>query len=166
MTKKHKSTDKPASRGFTLQRDEWNRLVLVDAEGRRHVGVEPVRCFPVSCAEQWISICDPGGHEIACIEGAEGLPPPVRQLLEEELARHEFVPVIERILRVSNEADYSQWQIETDRGPTTFHTGSDDAVRRLDDRRVMIVDAAGIRYLIPDIDALDRPSRLILERFV
>ena len=155
-----------SGRAFTLHRDACERLVLVDAEGRQHAGVEPVRCFPISCAEQWIAICDAQGHELACVEDLGAVPPETRRMLEEELARNEFVPVVQRILSISDDSEYSEWQIETDRGRTSFHINGEDAVRRLDARRVMIVDAGGIRYLIPDAAALDSPSRRLLDRYV
>ena len=39
-------------------------------------------------------------------------------LIEEELAAREFMPVIEKITKVSTFATPSIWDIETDRGPT------------------------------------------------
>src|SRR3954466_9786302 len=83
-----------ASRGFGLTHDAWGRLVLIDAEGRRHVGVEPVRSFPISDPGCWISLCDGQGRELVCVESLADLAPAVRRTLEDELALREFVPVI------------------------------------------------------------------------
>ena len=58
----------PATRPFGLVRDAWGRLVLIDADGRRHVGVEPVRAFPISDPRGWISLCDIHGRELLSIE--------------------------------------------------------------------------------------------------
>jgi hypothetical protein len=155
-----------SARAFTLHRDARERLVLVDAEGREHAGVEPVRCFPISSAEQWIAICDAQGYELACVDDLGAVSPETRRMLEEELARNEFVPVVRRILSISDDSEYSEWQIETDRGRTCFRINGEDAVRRLDGQRVMIVDSGGIRYLIPDAAALDTASRRLLDRYV
>jgi hypothetical protein len=149
-----------------LFHDAWGRLVLVDAEGRRHVGVEPIRAFPIEDPRHHLAVCDAEGHEVLWIDNLDELPQPIRAVLEEDLSRREFVPVVRRILRVSSATEPSEWEVETDRGPTTFVLNSDDDVRRLGNRRALILDAHGIRYLIPDVRALDGPSRRILERYM
>src|SRR5687768_1522784 len=85
----------------SLSSDEWGRLVLVDGQGKRHVGVEPVRAFPLSAPRQGVSICDADGREIVWVDDLDGLPAELRQGLEERLARREFVPVVRRVLSVS-----------------------------------------------------------------
>jgi hypothetical protein len=155
-----------AGPSFTLQRDPWGRLVLIDADGRRHVGVDPVRAFPISDPEHYISICDADGREIAFIEVLAEVAPDVRQILQDELAQREFVPVIDRIVRVSSDISPADWQVETDRGPTQFTLNSDDDVRRLGPHRALMIDTRGIRYLIPDTRALDAGSRHILDRYL
>jgi len=157
----------PPDRGnFGLLHDAWGRLVLIDREGRRHVGVEPVRSFPISDPEHWISICDAEGHELACVQNVSDLPPPVGQVLAEDLERREFVPIIERIVRVSADTDPAAWDVVTDRGQTRFLVNSEDDVRRLGPSRVLVIDAQGIRYLIPDITKLDAASNQTLERYL
>jgi hypothetical protein len=59
-----------------------------------------------------------------------------------------------------------QWDVETDRGRTQFEVDSDDDFRRLPDGVVIICDANGIRYRIPDETKLDASSRAILRRFL
>jgi hypothetical protein len=149
-----------------LQRDPWEQLVLTDSDGRQHVGVEVVRAFPISDPSRAISLCDAEGHEILCIEDLGSLPPEIRQLLEEELARREFVPIIRRIVAVSADAEPCEWHVETDRGATTFTLDSEDEVHLLDLHQVTVVDTHGIRYLIPDIRRLDAASRRILDRYI
>src|SRR5512135_408987 len=88
-----------ANRGFSLGQDDWGRLVLIVAEGR-HVGVEPVRSFPLTDPDRWISLCDAEGREVLLIESMDKLPAETRRILVEELALREFVPTIERIVRI------------------------------------------------------------------
>ena len=144
--------------GFALQYDSQRRLVLIDSQGQRHVDVEPVRCFPISYPDQWISICDAQGHELARVKELDSLAGDVRRTLEEELAGHEFVPIVTRIVEVRADSESCRWKIETDRGPISFLTNDDNAVRRLDRQRAMIIASSGIRYLIPVVDQLDKPS--------
>ncbi|HEV3259380.1 MAG TPA: DUF1854 domain-containing protein [Gemmataceae bacterium] len=150
---------------FTLHHDAWGRLVLTDAAGRQHVGVEPVRSFPISDPGGRISVCDADGHELVWVEQLDDLPALVRWLLQEHLARREFLPVLRRILRITT-MEPVEWEVETDRGRTRFLLNSEDDVRRLDDHRALIIDAHGIRYFIPDTRALDAPSRRMLERYL
>ncbi|WP_422929608.1 DUF1854 domain-containing protein [Singulisphaera sp. PoT] len=155
-----------ASASIQLLRDDWDRLVLTDELGRDHVGVEPVRAFPLSDPERWISLCDGHGRELVRFETLEGLEPDLRRLVEEELSVREFVPTITRIVRVSGETSPSDWDVETDRGRTRFTLDSEDDVRRLGPHRILITDALRLRYHIPDMRNLDHASRRTLDRYL
>ncbi|MCC6126342.1 MAG: DUF1854 domain-containing protein [Pirellulales bacterium] len=154
-----------AERGFTLERDVFGQLVLTDADGRKWSGVEPARAFPISNPGQWVSLCDAEGREVLCIREFDKLSPDLRRMLEEELGRREFVPEIKNILNVADDADPSEWEVETDRGATTFLLDSEDDVRRLGPHRALFIDTHGIRYLIPDTRKLNARSRRLLERY-
>ena len=152
---------------FHLHRDPWGQLVLTGADGQQTVGVEPARALPISAPDRFVSICDAEGHELLCIENPSDLPDDVRTILNEELARREFVPVVQRITKVLADTDPSEWHILTDRGPTTFlMNDSDDDVRRLGPFRAILVDTQGIHYLIPDTRKMDAGSRRILDRYL
>jgi hypothetical protein len=151
---------------FGLYRDEQGRLVYLDAAGDEHVGVAPVRAFPITGPQQWISICDSGGRELRSIKDLAELPPKLRQLVEEGLAEREFSPVLLRVKKVSRYLEPCQWDVDTDRGPTQFVLKSEDDVRRLGPHQAIIIDAHGIRYLVPDTRNLDATSRRIVERYL
>lgn len=151
---------------FELTNDAWGRLVLVDSHGVRHEGVEPVRAFPLSDPGRWVAICDPTGAELAFVDDLTQLSPAVREALGEALARREFVPIVERIVRVAVDADPSQWEVITDRGVTRFLLNADDGLRRLGQFEAMLIDTHGTRYLISDLRRLDAASRKWLERFL
>src|SRR3954453_12154516 len=99
-------------RGVLLSLDSWGRLELSTPDGRRHVGVEPVRAFPISDPAHWISFCDADGREPLSLKSPDGLPPEARRLLDEELALREFAPVIKRIVRVSGDNTPADWDVE------------------------------------------------------
>ena len=146
--------------------DPLGRFVFRDADGCEHVDVTPVRGFPISEPEYGVSICDGEGRELLWIERLLDLPAGPRETLQAELARREFLPVLQRIVRVSTNAEPCEWDVETDRGRTSFVLRTDEDVRRLDDRRAMVTDANGVSYLIPDLGALDGASRRYLERYL
>lgn len=149
---------------FNLRHDERDGLVLVDAAGREHHRVRPLRLFPLTDAARWITICDARGQELATIEDPETLPTETRQLLLTELALHEFRPVITRIVSISARTTPSEWQVETDRGATTVRLGSDDDIRPHGPHGLLIVDAHGVHYFIPDMRKMDAGSRRLLNQ--
>ncbi len=149
-----------------LSIDEWGRLVLTKTDGERHIGVEPVRAFPFSAPEKFISFCDPEGREAYCLMTMESLSEPQALLLRNELALREFLPVIERIHRVTGEGTPSDWEVITDRGETRFSLENDDDVRQIGPNRVLITDARKLRYQIPDLRDLDARSIRIIERYL
>jgi hypothetical protein len=129
---------------------------LIDADGVEHVGVTPVRSFPVSAPDEGLAIVSAAGAEL----------PDERQAIEIELAEREFTPVLRRIVRITSTIEPAEWEVETDRGVTKFVLKSDDDIRRLEGDRAMILDASGIRYIIPDTRKLDSYSRRVLERYL
>ncbi len=151
---------------FELSIDAWGKLVMSDADGRRYVVVEPVRAFPLTDVGRWIALVDEQGREVVMVEELALLDPDVRGLLERELAHREFVPVVRKIIRIVGDSTPCEWEAETDRGATKFTLDSVDQVRRLGPSRVLITDARGLRYQIPDPAGLDPASRRLLERFL
>ncbi len=149
-----------------LRRDAWGRLVLVDRDGVEHGDVSPVRAFPLGDPDGGVAICDATGKELAWIERLDATGSELREQLERAFADVEFAPKISRIHHVQSATEPSQWDVETDRGRTRFVVKNDDDVRRLDDRRALVVDAHGIRYVIDDTRSLDAYSRRVLERFL
>ncbi|MBI2827176.1 MAG: DUF1854 domain-containing protein [Planctomycetia bacterium] len=149
-----------------LSHDPYGRLVLVDGGGRRHVGVETIRAFPLSEPHRWISICNAEGVEVLWIEDLNSAPAAARELIVEDLARREFMPVIDKVIHVSGQSDPSQWEVQTDRGTTRFLLKGDDDVRRIGPRGAMLIDSSGMRYLVPDLRRLDAASRRTLERYL
>ncbi|MCZ2290990.1 MAG: DUF1854 domain-containing protein [Burkholderiales bacterium] len=149
-----------------LHRDDFGRLVLTDAEGQVHVGVLPVRAFPLTAPDEGLSLVDARGRELAWLDTLQALPPPQRALIEEELARREFVPEIRRLRAVSSFATPSTWQVETDRGATELVLRGEEDIRRLGGGGLLITDRHGLHFRVRDFAALDRHSKRLLERFL
>lgn len=150
-----------------LRRDAHGRLLLTLADGSEHVGVVPMRAFPIAAPGEGLSLLGQDGHERLWVERLADLPAALRTLIEEELAVREFAPEITRIVSVSGFATPSVWQIETDRGRTELTLKAEEDIRRLAGRtRLLIASAEGVQYRIADTGALDRHSRRLLERFL
>jgi hypothetical protein len=152
---------------FSLHRTPLGRLVF-QAPGAEPVpGVTPVRAFPIAAPDEGVSLVGPEGRELAWVPRLSALAEPARSLIEEELRSREFVPEIRRVLSVSTFSTPSQWQVETDRGPTSLVLKVEEDIRRLPERgRLLITSSHGITFQVPDLAALDRHSRRLLERFL
>lgn len=158
--------DLTATPGFTLERLASGQLLLTSGQGEQHVGVVPVRAFPIAAPDEGISLVSTEGHEVAWIPQLQGVPPAERALLQEDLALRDFVPEILRLKSVSTFATPSVWAVETDRGDTTFVLKGEEDIRRLGRTCLMIAGGEGVQYSIRDMSALDRGSRKLLERFL
>jgi Domain of unknown function (DUF1854) len=150
---------------FELSRNAFGKLVLTTPDGQTHVGVMPVRAFPIQAPENGIALVDTDGHELAWVDALADVPQPAQGLMREALEAREFIPVIHAILSVTSFSTPCTWEVRTDRGDTRFVLRGDEDIRRLAGNTLLITDAHGIHFLIRDSKALDRPSRKILDRF-
>jgi hypothetical protein len=148
-----------------LQTNATGQLVLITADGTRHENVRPARIFPLTDADHWIALQDATGRELACIDDPATLPESQRIALQTALTKRAFVPVIQSIERITRAADGYVWHVITDRGPTTFHVETDEAVQTLGAGRLVIIDDHNTRYLIPNATALDDESKRRMERY-
>ncbi|MFV0679113.1 DUF1854 domain-containing protein [Ottowia sp.] len=154
------------SNPFKLHRDPFGRLVLTDAQGQAHVGVLAVRAFPISAPDEGISLVDADSHERAWVPLLGALDAPHRALLGEALEQREFMPRLQRVKAVSSFVTPSTWDVDTDRGPTSFVLKGEEDIRRLGPGLLIVNDAHGVQYLIEDVMAMDKHSRKLLDRFL
>jgi hypothetical protein len=148
---------------WSLEKRPHGRLDLIDAQGRIHADVDVLRAFPVSDPLGPVAIVGDNDAELAWIESLATVEPRLRAMLEEELGRREFLPVIERIEAIS-EGEPAEWSVVTDRGSHRFRVGHADDILRLPDSSALVTDTFGLRYAIPSIARLDARSRRLLER--
>lgn len=151
---------------FELSRDAFGKLVLTTPDGQEHVGVQPVRAFPIQSPERGISLLDADGHEVAWVEVLAEVPQPQQDLIREALGGREFMPEIQAILSVTTFATPCTWRVLTDRGETSFVLKGDEDIRRLNGNTLLVTDSHGIHFLIRDLSQLSRDSRKILDRFM
>jgi hypothetical protein len=151
---------------FTLTRDAFGRLVLHRPGQAPRAGVVPVRAFPIAAPDEGLSVLGSDGRELAWIDRLADLPTDIRSLIEQELAEREFMPVIHRIKTVSSFSTPSTWEVDTDRGATSFVLKGEEDIRRLGGPRLMIASGEGLHFVVADVAKLDRNSKRLLERFL
>ncbi|WP_028605280.1 DUF1854 domain-containing protein [Ottowia thiooxydans] len=151
---------------FDLHRDAFGRLVLIDSEGQEHVGVVAVRAFPIAAPDEGVSLLNIDGHELAWVPDLSTLDQPKRALVAQALEQREFMPVLQRLISVSSFATPSTWEVETDRGSTSFVLKGEEDIRRLGPDLLIVSDAHGVQYLIRNLPDMDKHSRKLLDRFL
>ncbi|TDK68219.1 cyanophycin metabolism-associated DUF1854 family protein [Sapientia aquatica] len=149
---------------FDLTRNSFGKLMLT-ANGETHEGVTPVRAFPIQTPEEGIALVSTDGREVAWVERLVDLPQQVRDLITNELAGREFVPVVDRIIGVSSFSTPCTWTVATDRGETNFVLRVEEDIRRVGES-LLVTDNHGINFLIRNPRKLDKHSRKILDRFL
>ncbi|WP_397476054.1 DUF1854 domain-containing protein [Pusillimonas sp.] len=150
---------------WSLDYDSFGRLMLARPE-RGACEVTPVRAFPIQAPEEGIALVDVFGREQVWIERLGDLPDPVRGRLNAALATRDFMPVIKTISAISSVTTPSDWTVVTDRGSCTLRLRSEQDIRRLPDKRLLISDADGLCFVIRDPADLDRASRRMLDYFL
>jgi hypothetical protein len=146
-----------------VRRDPFQDLVL-EIDGREHAQVQVRRGFPLSAAGHYLSLRDRQGQELGIVRDLRELDRQSQSVLAAELERVYFMPRIVRVLGIEERFHVPRWEVETDRGPRVFEirTGRSD-VRVLPDGRVLIRDADGNPYEIPDYRRLDAASQALIE---
>ncbi len=135
------------------------------AEGdRSFLRVKVSRAFPLSDPHHYIGLRDSSDSEIGLIRDLRELPTEHRCLIEEELEKHYFIPVVQHIQDIKEEFGIVTWDVETDRGARRYIVrGLRDNVHEQSHFRLMITDVDGNRFEIPDYTLLDARSRAKLD---
>ncbi len=127
--------------------------------------IVPVRAFPVSSPNEFISIREPDtqlngrGAEIGMIRRLSDFPEEVSAMISDELGRRYFTPSIKKIHSFSEKFGYCYWDVTTVAGRVEFiMTNPTSNIRTLEDGRVFMYDIDGNCFTIEDPKALDKHS--------
>lgn len=134
--------------------------------------VDIFRAFPFTRPREYVSVRKPENkgkgiktEEIGVIKNLNDFPPKIVELIEEQLGRRYFMPIIKRINYIKEEFGYYYWDVLTDVGNCRFTVrGGHNIVPISEDReRLLIIDVEGNRFEIPDYMELDDKSIRKLE---
>lgn len=132
---------------------------------RSWIKVSVSRAFPLSDPDHYLGFLDGGGKDIGLLQDPDPLDGESRKVVDEELEKRYFVPVVERVLTVREEFGSVYWKVETDRGEAEIVVRNlKDSMQELSASRVIITDVDGNRFEFPDIARLDGKSQGILTR--
>ena len=146
-----------------IKAGENNLVELVMADGRSFSELEPRRLFPISAGDKYITLLDTEGVEIAQIRDLRDLNGESRSVIDNSLADFYLVPIIIKILDVTEKFGNLRWTVETDRGVRSFDIRNrNHDIKVYHDGRVRVRDSDDNRYTIPDYRALDAHSRTLM----
>ena len=147
----------------TIVRCENNLVTLTLSDGTVYERLEPRRLFPVTRENEYITLLDEGGVEIAVIRHITDVDKEAQDLLNESLDDYYLVPHITRIISNVEKFGTTRWTVETDRGIKTFDIRNRfHDIRASKDGKVRVRDADDNRYTIDDYNKLDPHSKALL----
>jgi hypothetical protein len=156
------SVTSPAA-SIRLGRAPDGGLILTFAGGKSFADVQIVYAAPLSQPKRYICFLDSVGEEICMIRDLSELTTGDRLLAEEELRMRYITSTIRRVLSARCEAGTLDCEAETDRGLRELVVQiSDENVRWLSERCLLLIDVDGNRFEVPDINALDQGMARIL----
>ena len=90
-----------------------------------------------------------------------------KELIVRELERKYYTPSIKKILSVKDRFGFSYWDVETESGKVTF-TLQDTfkSISRAGDNKLFFSDVDGNRFVIENIEALDKKSHKKIELYL
>ncbi len=143
--------------------DEFEDLTL-ELEGKCYKPVTAIRAFPVTAGDRFIVLRNEKKEEIGTVPDVSTLDPQSRKALRTELDRLYFTTLITQINAIEEEFHIPKWDVETNRGLRVFELASSRRdVQILENGRILIRDADGNRYEIPDHRVMDEISQAIIE---
>ena len=149
-----------------LYLDEFDDLAL-DLCGDIHLRIRVQRAFPLNAPTQFIALQTSEGEEIGMVRDMVDLDAKSYEALEIALEQAYFMPRILKVNSVASHFHIPTWDVETDRGHRVFEIPSSRRdVRVIDESRVLLRDADGNRYEIPNYHRLDPESIAFVETIV
>ena len=143
-----------------IEVNENNLVNLTLQDGRVFEKLEPRRLFPVSRIDEYITLLNTDGTEVAVIRSIKDITKESKEVIEYSLNDYYLVPHILRIISITEKNGKIHWTVETDRGYKEFDVRNrNHDVRVYSDGRVRVRDSDDNRYIISDYRKLDKHSR-------
>ena len=138
-------------------------------DGTTYERVKVVRLFPFTDADKYISIREntPKAKEIGIMENLADFDEETQEIIREQLRLNYFTPVIQKIMSIKDEYGYAYFHVLTDKGECKFAINmASNAVTKLSDSRLIIMDLDENRFEIRDVNALTQKERRKLDLFL
>jgi len=153
----------------TVERTEGG-LMSATVDGTFYKRVRPVRCFPFTDPDKYISLREGSGNEsreIGMLLNIGDLGAEAEAIIRNQLDLMYFMPIIKKTLSIREEYGYSYWDVQTDRGELRFTVRmGGNSINKLSDTRIIISDLDANRFEIPDTSALSAKELKMLDLYL
>ena len=147
----------------SIKQFENNLVTLTLSNGEVYEGLEARRLFPVNRPDEYITLLDAEGVEIAVIRKLTDLDGESLKATEYSLNDYYLVPHIHRIISVTEKYGTLHWVVETERGVKEFDIRNrNHDIKTFKNGCIRVRDSDDNRYVIDDFKALDKHSRSFL----
>jgi len=121
--------------------------------------------FPLSAYLKRIVFFGTDGEEIGCLKNAGKLRDDSLDILQDELEKSYFMPVIEAVEEISDYMELELWKVQTNKGRRSFEVRQPRRnIRVINPKTMMVKDVDGNRYAIKNWRMMDRRSLSFLMR--
>ncbi len=146
---------------------EDGTLTLTKPDGTAVKKVRLSLAWPLRHRDRYIAVLDEKGHEELMASSLDDFATDCRELVKAEIERRYLDTEILSVLSLRVERQVSYWEVMTDRGRREFVVqGSETNPYRISESHWQIIDVAGNRYEIPDVNALDTTSQVLLSELL
>jgi hypothetical protein len=162
---------KPETIHFMRRGDTLSMTQTMDGVSVLYPRVVLRSCFPVSDAGVFLSVRDATDGkqtELGLIEDWSKLSPEGQKAVMTELNLHYFVPVITKIISITEELGFLYWTVETDKGQQEFVMRNSVIryARQIEAGHWLLIDVNDSRHEIKNIDDLDNRSQKLLQQYL
>ena len=164
----------PENARFYRSAGDLISLDLIGENGKEYFErIVPVRAFPITEPDEYISIREPDtrergkGQEIGLIRKLSDFDTETVKLINEELDRRYFTPVVQKLNGLKEKFGYYYFDAQTSAGKINFVMNNPYSnFRTLEDGRVFMYDIDGNCFEILDPYKLDKQSLKLIEIFL
>ncbi len=126
---------------------------------------QTMRGFPLSDPDHYIGFLDSANKDIGLVIDPSQLDPESRLVVDQDLEKRYFVPLIRKVYSVKEEFGTIAWDVDTDKGRRELLVRNiRDNLQELTSSRVIVTDVDGNRFEFPDISRLDSRTQGIILR--
>ena len=142
-------------------------LTLVENGEKNRVGiVEVKRAFPFESLDEYLVLEDEKGTDRGLIRRLSERSEEEQRILNKALAVRYFMPQITAVEKVNDRFGFSYFKVDTTAGKLEFSVRDPYRSIVVLGKRMILTDADGNRFEIPDVDALPKKDRRKIEQYL
>lgn len=144
-----------------------NGFLCLKAGETDHKRVKLSRILPFSEPYCHISVSDLENHELGILRDTAELPEEQATLVRNELDQRYYCPAVTEILSIREKMGYFYFDVKIGSYAKIFAVKDlSKSIKMLDEKRIILTDVDGNRYLIEDVWSIDGKSRRRIEPYL